>query len=119
MRRSLNNLGPVVSGDNGGWVCGLCVDPHASYRGAVQCRRDAKHAELEEEAPPQPSTRSAVDAPRARQPSSNNFSFWWAVKLGAGLLLGAALMYIALLVCALVLGTVAGLSLHQWFTPTN
>lgn len=119
MRRALNNLGAVVRDDKGGWICGLCVDPHASYRGAVQCRRDAKHAELEEEATPQHSTRSVGDAPHLRQRALHNFGFWSAVKLGAGLMLGAALMYLALMLGALLLGAVVGLSLHQLLKSPN
>ena len=43
MTDPLKNLGRVRPGaDGAGWVCGLCPDPHDSYRSAVDCRRSAR-----------------------------------------------------------------------------
>ncbi len=43
MKNPLNNLGRIqASDDGGGWICGLCPDPHSSYRSAVDCRRSAR-----------------------------------------------------------------------------
>ena len=43
MTDPLNNLGRVrPSEDGAGWLCGLCPDPHDSYRSAIECRRRAR-----------------------------------------------------------------------------
>ncbi len=43
MTNPLNNLGRVQPSEDGaGWLCGLCPDPHDSYRSAIECRRSAR-----------------------------------------------------------------------------
>jgi hypothetical protein len=43
MTNPLKNLGRVrPSEDGAGWLCGLCPDPHDSYRSAIECRRRAR-----------------------------------------------------------------------------